>query len=146
MRYTDLIEGDDAVLNVSNEQEVAGMIDEGIKGDWAILPATMELYGKRVVDVYAAASEWEPGPTTILICSKVEKDGRRRYCFVASCGDSFDYFSKDVGKEFSTYHDQTLASKGFYRIENVVVIQNGEMVKCDSLEGVHVKASLAVFK
>jgi exopolysaccharide biosynthesis predicted pyruvyltransferase EpsI len=115
---------------------------EGYKGDWAILPATMELYGKRTVDLVTAASTWEDYGETILIC-KNEDD---RTCFIGSGGDSFEHYSKDIGKSFSTYHDQTGASKGRYKVINVVYLKDGEILKKANDIDLKAKASLAVFK
>lgn len=115
---------------------------EAYRGDWAILPATMELYGKRTVDLITAASEWEGYGETILIC----KNSDNRTCFVGSAGNAFDRYSKDIGKTFSTYHDQTGASKGGYKIINVVYLKDGSIVKSANDTELKAKASLAVFK
>lgn len=115
---------------------------EGYNGDWAILPATMELYGKRTVDIIKAASEWDEA--TILVC----KNEQGRICFVSSAGGekSYDYHKGEVGKSFSTHHDQTGASKGDYTVLNVVWVKGDDIVKKVNDEGLKTKASLAVFK
>ena len=115
---------------------------EGFKGDWAILPATMELYGRRTVDIITAASEWDD--EVILVC----KNEQGRTCFVGSAGgkSAFDSHVKDVGKSFSTYHDQTGGSKGNYKVINVVRVAKGEITDKVNDEGIKEKASLAVFK
>lgn len=122
--------------------KVNELLFEGYKGDWAILPATMELYNKRTVDIITAASTWDDA--AILVC-KNEKD---RTCFVSSADgtSSFKYYKGEVGKSFSTYHDQTGGSKGRYTVKNVVHIKNGEIVDKVNDEGIKEKASLAVFK
>jgi hypothetical protein len=121
-------------------------LEEGFRGDWAILPATMSLYGKRVVDIVTAASTWENHETTILVCSKVENDGRERLAFVSSGSDDYDYYAPNIGKSYSTYHDQTGQSKGMYKIENVVVLKDGQIIKKANEKGIKAKASLSVFK
>jgi hypothetical protein len=121
-------------------------IEEGYRGDWAILPATMSLYGKRVVDLITAASTWSNHDTTILVCKKTEADGRERFAFVSSGHDDFDHYSAKIGKSYSTYHDQTGQDKGRYTIVNVVVLKNNQIVKHVNDVGLRVKASLAVFK
>jgi hypothetical protein len=121
----------------------------GSRDSWSILPATMALYNKRVVDIVTAASCWSPGPETILVCSKSEGSGRSdkvRLLFVASSGDSYDYYLKDIGKSFETHHDQTGVSKGFYKIENVVIIADDKIAKSANAIGLNIKASLSVFK
>ena len=118
------------------------LLNEGFKGDWAILPATMDLYGKRTVDIVTAASSWED--TVILVC-KNEKD---RTCFVSSAGgmSSYKHYKDDIGKTFLAYHDQTGGSKGYYTVKNVVRIKDGEIKDQVNDAGIKEKASLAVFK
>lgn len=115
------------------------------RGDWTILPATMALYNKRTVDLVTAASEWKTRPTTILICTKHES-GKERFCFVSSCHDEFDHYEKDIGKSFEAMHDQTMQSKGMYKLVNVVILKDGEILKKANETGVKAKASLSVFK
>lgn len=114
-------------------------------GDWVILPATMALYNKRIVTLVQAADEWKNRPTTILICTKHE-NGKERFCFVSSSGDAFDHYEKDIGKTFEAVHDQTGQSKGRYKLVNVVVLKDGEILKQSNDTGVKAKASLSVFK
>ena len=111
-------------------------------GDWAILPATMALYGRRTVDIITAASTWED--EVILVC----KNEQNRTCFVGSTGgeSSFEYYKNDIGKSFSAFHDQTGASKGRYTVKNVVRIKKGEIVDQVNDVGIKEKASLSVFK
>ena len=122
--------------------KVIELLTEGYNGDWAILPATMELYGRRTVDIIKAASEWDDA--AILVCEN--EDGR--ICFVSSAdgASSFKHHKNDIGKSFSTHHDQTGASKGRYKVLNVVHIKNGEIVDKVNDVGLDKKASLAVFK
>lgn len=119
-------------------------------GDWAILPATMALYNKRTVDLVTAASEWKNSSTTILICSKTERTSaastKERICFISSAGDSFEHYKKNIGNSYEAYHDQTMQSKGLYKIVNVVVLKDGEIIKKANDTGLNVKASLSVFK
>jgi hypothetical protein len=117
-------------------------INEGYKGDWAILPATMELYNKRTVDIITAASTWDEA--TILVC----ENEQGRICFVSSAGgkSSFDHHKDEIGKSFSTHHDQTGASKGMYKVLNVVWVKGKEIVNKVNETGIKGKASLAVFK
>lgn len=112
--------------------------------DWIILPATMALYNKRTVDIITAASEWKNHATTILVCTK--PDDKNRICFVASSGNDFDSYEKKIGRHYEAGHDQTGQSKGSYKLVNVVVIKDGEIVKQANDVGVKSKASLAVFK
>lgn len=102
---------------------------------WAILPATMELYGRRTIDIKGAVGEWGDG--TILVC-KNEQD---RICFLYTSGDGYP-----VGTKHKTHHDQTGASKGVYTVLNNVTFDKNEIVKKDNDVGLNVKASLAVFK
>ena len=118
---------------------------------WAILPATEALYNKKVVDIYTAQSQWQDPDRceTILVCNKEQYDSktgsnRVRTLFVASSGDCFDQYK--VGQGSETHHDQTGASKGYYTIANVVVFQNGEIIKKANDVGLTGKYSLAVFK
>lgn len=114
-------------------------------GDWTILPATMALYNKRTVDLVTAASEWKNHATTILICTKHD-GGKERICFVSSSGDQFDHYEKLIGRSFEAMHDQTMQSKGMYKLVNVTVLKNGEILKKANETGLKVKASLSVFK
>ena len=114
-------------------------------GDWVILPATMALYNKRTVDLVTAASEWENRPTTILICTKHE-GGKERFCFVSSASDSFDHYVKGIGRSYEAIHDQTMKSKGMYKLVNVVVLKDKEIIKKANETGLKSKASLSVFK
>ena len=114
-------------------------------GDWVILPATMALYNKRTVDLIGAAAEWQPRATTILICTKHENN-KDRFCFVSSSGDQFDHYEKMIGHSFEAIHDQTGKSKGVYKLVNVTVIKDSEVVKKANVTGLKVKASLSVFK
>ena len=118
----------------------------GYRGDWAILPATVALYGRKTVDIITAASEWASSADTILVCSKEKPNGQRRFAFISSAGDCMKQYREDIGKEFSAFHDQTGVSKGYYRIENVVVLKGGKIIKQANSIGLNVKASLSVFK
>jgi len=120
-----------------NEQQRA--LDESYGRGWAILPATMVLYGKRTVDIKTAASEWDD--SVIYVCGK-EENGKNRILFLASSGD----LGIKVGTSSETYHDQTGASKGVYTVLNIVHIVDGEIVSKVNDIGLNVKASLAVFK
>lgn len=120
--------------------KLSEILNEGFKGDWAILPATMTLYDKRTVDIIRAASEWTE--CTILVCHN-EDD---RICFVSSAGDAYKYYAGDVGKSYSTHHDQTGVSKGRYTIKNVVHFFDGEIKNKVNEVGLKEKASLSVFK
>ncbi len=144
MRYTDLFEAF-SPTQVEDQQVVdESQVDEAYGRGWAILPATVALYNKKVVDIVTAASEWADGDETILVCSKTENDGRARLLFIASSGDCFDQYQ--VGQGSETYHDQTGASKGYYKIENVVVLNGGQIIKKKNEIGLNKKCSLAVFK
>jgi len=114
-------------------------------GDWVILPATMALYNRRTVDIVTAASTWKNHDTTILVCEK-DENGKKRFAFVSSSGDAYDDYKKDIGKTFHAVHDQTQASKGMYKLVNVVVLKGGEILKNANDIGLKAKASLCVFK
>lgn len=103
---------------------------------WAILPATMSLYNRRTVDIITAASHWDD--EWIYVCKN--KEGR--ICFLGSSGPGI----AKVGETHDTHHDQTGASKGPYKVINIVHIKKGEIVSKENEEGLNVKASLAVFK
>lgn len=103
---------------------------------WAILPATMALYNRRTVDILTAASHWDD--EWIYVCKN--KEGR--ICFLGSSGPGI----AKVGETHETHHDQTGASKGPYKVINIVHIKKGEIVSKENEEGLNVKASLAVFK
>lgn len=136
---------DNSLSNIHVDETVDDLAEaRGYPRGWAILPATMALYGKKVVDIYTAASEWtsDKHKQTILVCHKNE-NGRDRMLFIASYGDGSSY---KVGESSETYHDQTLASKGVYTILNVVVFQGGEIISKANDVGLNAKASLAVFK
>lgn len=117
-------------------------INEAKRYDWYILPATMALYGKRVVDIITAASTWDE--STILVCEK-EENGRKRLAFVSSASPAESYNSY-VGKTYHAGHDQTQSDKGYYKVVNVVHIKDGQIVSKVNDIGVNQKASLAVFK
>jgi len=112
--------------------------------DWVILPATMALYGRRTVDIITAASEWKDSEDTILVCKK--PDEKNRFAFISSSGNAYDSYVKDIGKEFHGVHDQSGASKGMYKLVNVVVLKNDKIIKSANDEGLKAKASLSVFK
>jgi len=120
--------------------KVSELLTEGYNGDWSILPATMELYNRRTVDIITAASTWDEA--TILVCKN--EDGR--ICFVSSAGNAMSHYEKDIGKSFSTHHDQTGASKGRYTVLNVVYVKGDKIVDKANDVGIDKKASLAVFK
>lgn len=128
----------------SNESDEDGgeswRLDEGFRGDWAILPATMTLYGKRTVGIIEAASTWDK--CSIFVC---QKDGESRLLFVSGSGE-YEGYGINIGQSYSTYHDQTGASKGLYTVLNMVYIVNGEIVKKENDIGLDKKASLSVFK
>ena len=128
-----------------DDEDHAGSLDEAYGRGWAILPATVALYGKKVVDITTAASEWATAksPTTILVCHKSE-NGRDRMLFLSSSGDCRSQYK--VGQSSETYHDQTGASKGIYTILNIVVFQGGEIIYKANEQGMTGKASVAVFK
>jgi hypothetical protein len=122
--------------------ESSNLLEYG-RADWVILPATMSLYGKRVVDIITAASTWDE--ETILVCEKQENDGRVRLAFVGTSGGPEGYSSK-IGQSFSAQHDQTGQSKGMYKLVNVVHVVKGEIVSKVNEIGINKKASFAVFK
>ena len=92
----------------------------------------------------SAASEWKGHDETILVCEK--PDEKNRLTFIASSGDGFEHYKKDIGKSFHAIHDQTMKSKGMYKVVNVVVLKDGEIKKKANEIGLNKKASLAVFK
>ena len=106
---------------------------------WVILPATMSLYGKRVVDITTAASEWAPHEETILVCQL--ENGRIAFLASSGGGEGFK-----VGETRECFHDQTQASKGMYKVLNIVVFRDGEIASKANEVGLNVKASVAVFK
>lgn len=110
---------------------------------WAILPATMALYNKRVVDIVTAASTWDD--STILVCEldAGSPSSKKRIAFLSTSGDG-DYYK--VGEGSYAHHDQTGANKGYYEIKNIVHIKDGEIVSKANDFGLNVKASVAVFK
>lgn len=126
-------------INILNESATPAELSEAFGRGWAILPATMALYGKRTVDIKTAASTWDD--TWIYVCGKDEGD-RSRILFLASSGD----LGYKVGHSNETYHDQTGNSKGEYTILNIVHIVDGEIVSSQNDIGLTGKASLAVFK
>lgn len=113
-----------------------------LRNSWAILPATMELFSKRKITVAECAAVWDEG--TIYVCTN-EMD---RICFIQSCG--VDITNKEpIGSYHETHHDQTLVSKGTYKIINYVEYRKvGDKVELKSDLPFHpsTKASLAVFK
>lgn len=117
-------------------EELLTILERYDSSGWYILPATMELYNRRTVDIIKAASEW--GDAVIYVC----KNDQNRTCFVSSSGD----LGYKVGSRHRAYHDQTRASKGTYEIINIVTIKNGEIVDKKNDLGINEKASLAVFK
>jgi hypothetical protein len=127
------------------DEDHANSLSEAYGRGWAILPATVALYNKKVVDITTAASEWasDKYPTSILVCHKNE-NGRDRMLFLSSSGDCRNQYK--VGQSSETYHDQTGASKGIYTVLNIVVFQSGEMIYKANEEGLNKKASVAVFK
>ena len=135
---TDLSEG----TQMRFTEIMESSLNEAKRFDWHILPATMALYGKRVVDIITAASTWDE--CTILVCEK-DENGRKRLAFVSSASPAESYNSY-VGKTFHAGHDQTQADKGFYKVVNVVHVKDGQIVGKVNDIGVNSKASLAVFK
>jgi hypothetical protein len=129
----------------TEDEDHANSLSEAYGRGWAILPATVALYNKKVVDITTAASEWasDKYPTSILVCHKNE-NGRDRMLFLSSSGDCRNQYK--VGQSSETYHDQTGASKGIYTVLNIVVFQSGEMIYKANEEGLNKKASVAVFK
>ena len=114
-----------------------------LRHSWAILPATMELWGKKKITIAECTSVWNEG--TIYVC----ENEQGRICFVSSAG--VDIQGKEpIGSRHATHHDQTLASKGFYKIINYVEYRkqpDGSIsYKCDLPFDLTHKASLAVFK
>ena len=109
---------------------------------WVILPATMALYGKKVVDIITAASTWDES-VTIYVCSKTESSGKERILFVSSAGGGV---GAKVGESYDTIHDQTGASKGRYKVLNIVHIKDGKITSKENDVGINSKASLSVFK
>jgi hypothetical protein len=142
-RFTTMAE--DYAPVFEEDEDHAGSLEEAYGRGWAILPATVALYGKKVVDITTAASEWasDKYPTTILVCHKSE-NGRDRTLFLASSGDCRTQYK--VGQSSETFHDQTRASKGIYTILNIVVFQGGEVIYKANDQGMTGKASVAVFK
>jgi hypothetical protein len=129
--------------------KIAELLSESFlteRADWIILPATMALYNKRTVDLVTAASEWKNHATTILICTKAKGYDKERFCFVSSSGDCFDEYEKRIGNSFEAQHDQTMQSKGLYKLVNVVVLKDGDILKKANETGLKAKASLSVFK
>lgn len=109
---------------------------------WAILPATMELWGKRKIAIEECASVWPDG--TILVC----ENEAGRTCFISSAGWTTSY-DDQIGTSHRCHHDQTMADKGYYTIRNVVKYRLvGQGVELDSVLPYDrsTKASLAVFK
>lgn len=123
-----------------DEEELDEASWERMSRGWIILPATMNLYGKRTVTLDEAISEWGSG--TIYICTK-EENGKDRILFVASAGDGV---GAQVGQTYEAFHDQTHASKGFYTVMNIVKYEDNEMVSKANNFGLNAKASLSVFK
>ena len=108
---------------------------------WAILPATMELWGRRKITVAELPQVWENG--TVFVCRN--EDGR--ICFIHSCGTGYGL---EVGESLQCYHDQTGTSKGFYKIANILrwkkTNNEFELLSADLPFDLNTKASLAVFK
>lgn len=107
---------------------------------WAILPATMTLWGKRTITVPECAQVWDNG--TVLVCTNEQG----RICFIH--GAAGDYGVK-IGERHLCHHDQTLANKGYYTIVNILQWKKaGDSVVIDSVLPYdrNTKASLAVFK
>ncbi len=128
-------------MNESLDEAGPGMNYRMGRG-WFILPATVALYGKKVVDIKTAASEWAPHEETILVCSK-DENGRQRTLFLASSGPGTGF---KVGETRECFHDQTHASKGMYTVQNIVTFKDGEIISKANDISLNVKASLAVFK
>jgi hypothetical protein len=142
MRYNELFEASRLKDKLNAVEETADQeLDEARwrSGGWVIRPATMDLYGRRTVDIKTAISEWGDG--TIYVCSK-EENGKSRILFVASSGD----IGAKVGEVHEAIHDGTGASKGFYRVENIVHFDDNEIVSKVNDIGLNMKASVAVFK
>jgi hypothetical protein len=103
----------------------------------------MELWGKKKITVAECVSVWDEG--TVYVC----ENEQGRICFVQSCG--VDIQGKEpIGSRHATHHDQTLVSKGFYKIINYVEYRkqaDGTVaLKSDLPFDRNLKASLAVFK
>ena len=106
----------------------------------AILPATMELFGKRKITIPECASVWDSG--TVLVCRNEEN----RICFVYGSGTGYGY---NIGDNMLCHHDQTGTSKGNYEIVNIVTytkVGNGVVLDSVITYNRNTKASLAVFK
>lgn len=108
---------------------------------WAILPATMELWGKRKITVAECAKEWDKG--TVLVCTTGLNDSIK---FIH--GSQGDY-GVNIGEIHRCHHDQTGADKGFYRIVNILqwsVIDGNVVITSEVPFDPKTKASLSVFK
>lgn len=111
-----------------------------LRHSWAILPATMALWGKKKVAIPECATVWDEG--TVLVCTNEQG----RTCFIH--GSRGDYGVK-IGEMILCHHDQTGTSKGHYTIQNIVTwTKVGSGVVIDSVLGFdrNTKASLAVLK
>lgn len=65
---------------------------------------------------------------------------------VSSSGNQLEQYEKQIGRSFEAMHDQTGKSKGLYKLVNVVVLKDGEIIGKANETGLKAKASLSVFK
>lgn len=110
------------------------------KDSWAILPATMTLLNKRKTTIDECATVWGTG--AVLVCTNEQG----RTCFIAGAQGSYGV---KPGDRILCHHDQTLANKGWYTINNIVHFRrNADTVVLESELPYDrsTKASLAVLK
>lgn len=106
----------------------------------ALLPATQCLFKARTINLGRLNEVWDKNCVYVLRNCDTEK-----LVFAASCGRLWNP-KFTVGSQHSVHHDQTQAFYGVFRIENIVDLENGEIVKQENDIGVAGKAPVWVFK
>jgi hypothetical protein len=121
-----------------NKQEVTNMTR---RDSVALLPATQCLFNARTINLGRLNEVWNTNCVYVLRNCDTEK-----LVFAASCGRLWNSAKFAVGTQHSVHHDQTQAFRGVFRIENIIDIKDGEIVKAENDVGVASKAPLWVFK
>jgi hypothetical protein len=106
----------------------------------ALLPATQCLFNARAINLGRLNEVWNSNCVYVIRNCDTEK-----LVFASSSGRLWDP-KFVVGSQHFVHHDQTGASRGVFRIENIIDMQSGEIVKAENNVGVAEKAPLWVFK
>ena len=96
------------------------------RGTHAVLPASRILYGKNKVSLDDICQEIGSGSgkSSALAGTLYKPNGKEVFAWLTSYGD----MSKLVGSTIGLHHDQSRATIGEFKVENVFFCANGEVV------------------